>query len=96
MNKQNQGIPDIHCTVCTSNTYVSGYGHQFGTLAALWGVGSRHDGERYSVRLCEHCFFQTLAYLREQRRIHTLFDDEQLADDEAFGRVVRDDYFGES
>lgn len=66
----------------------------------LWrhcgGYGTRHDGERYRVRLCESCFFQTLAYLREQRRIHTLIDDEQPADDQVFGRVARDDFFGES
>lgn len=60
------------------------------------GYGSQHDGERYRVHLCEPCFFQTLAYLREQRRIHTMFDDEQPADEQVFGQVARDDYFGES
>lgn len=96
MTNPNQSISDIHCAVCTSNTRVRGYGQQFGSLAALWGYGSKHDGERYRVHLCESCFFQALAYLREQRRIHTLFNDEQPADEQVFGRVVCDDYFGES
>ena len=39
---------------------------------------------------------QTLAYLREQRRIHTMFDDDQPKDDLTFGRVAHDDFFGES
>jgi len=85
----------IHCAVCGSDTRVPGYGQQFGTLLARWGYGSQHDGERYQVHLCEPCFFQTLAYLRQERRIHTLFDDEQPTDDQVFGRVVRDDFFGD-
>jgi hypothetical protein len=96
MSEPSQTVSDIQCAVCTSSTSVLGYGQQFGTLAARWGYGTRHDGERYNVRLCESCFFQTLAYLREQRRIHTLLDDEQPQDEQVFGRVVRDDFFGES
>ncbi|WAG79126.1 hypothetical protein LMK08_00210 [Metapseudomonas furukawaii] len=83
------------CDVCGSNTRVPGYGHQFGTLQAIWGYGSRHDGERYRVHLCESCFFQTLAYLRQERRINRMFDDDQPVD-QSFGRVARDDFFGES
>lgn len=84
------------CDVCADSFSVPGYGPQFGTLQALWGYGSNHDGERYRVYLCESCFFGALAYLREQRRIQTLFDDEKLAGEQVFGRVARDDFFGES
>ena len=88
---------DIHCAVCGSNTRVPGYGSQFGIFEALWGYGSKHDGEHYRAHLCEPCFFGALAYLREQRRIQNLFDDdEQPVDNEVFGRVARDDFFGES
>ncbi|MDD2162607.1 hypothetical protein N1078_18770 [Pseudomonas sp. MIL19] len=80
MDKPIQTDVDVHCAVCGSNTRVPGYGQQIGTLHAL----------------CESCFFSTLAYLRQERRIHTLFDDEQPADDQVFGRVARDDFFGES
>lgn len=86
---------EIRCAVCGSDTRVPGYGNQFGTLQALWGYGSQHDGERYRVCLCEPCFFLALAYLRQERRIHRLFDDEQ-PNDEDFGRVARDDFWGES
>lgn len=96
MSEQGQSDSDIHCAVCGTDTRVPGYGQQFGTLQALWGYGSKHDGEPYRVHLCEPCFFQTLAYLRQERRIHSLFDHEQPADDQVFGWVARDDFFGES
>lgn len=96
MDKPIQTDAEIHCAVCGGNTRVPGYGQQFGSLQALWGCGAQHDGERYRVHLCEPCFFGALAYLREQRRIHTLFDDDQPAADQMFGRVAPDDFFGES
>lgn len=91
-----QSNTDIHCDVCGCNTRVPGYGRQYGTLQARWGYGSQHDGEHYRAHLCESCFFQALAYLRQERRINTMFDDEQPVDDQVFGRVARDDFFGES
>tara|TARA_R110002126_G_scaffold249730_1_gene392601 strand:- start:2 stop:292 length:291 start_codon:yes stop_codon:yes gene_type:complete len=87
---------DIRCDVCDVSTRVPGYGSQFGRLEALWGYGSRHDGERYRVHLCEMCFFNALAHLRQERRISRLFDEVQPADDPSFGRLATDDYFGES
>lgn len=95
MDNSTQNKDETCCDVCGDDTRVAGYGPQCGTLQALWGDGSKHDGERYRVCLCEHCFFQALAYLRQERRINRLFDDEQL-DDEDFGRVARDDFWGES
>lgn len=64
---------------------------QFGTLRASWGFDSAHDGERYEVHLCEPCFFRTLAGLRRERMVNTIFSDgdEDLSD---FGRVARDDF----
>lgn len=96
MSETSQTVSDIQCAVCGSNTSVTGYGQQFGTLEALWGYGTQHDGERYRVHLCEPCFFAALAYLRELRRINTLFDDKPPMDDEVFGRVARNDFWGES
>lgn len=96
MSEQSLVDADIRCAVCRAATRVPGYGQQFGTLQALWGYGSNHDGERYRVHLCESCFFATLAYLRQERRIHTMFDEDQPADEQAFGRVARDDFWGES
>ncbi len=96
MSEQGQTDTAIHCAVCGDATRVPGYGQQFGSLQALWGYGSKHDGERYCVHLCEPCFFGTLAYLRQQRRIHAQCDDEQPTADQMFGRVARDDFFRES
>lgn len=75
-------------------TSVPGYGQQLGVLHACWGYGARHDGERYRVRLCEGCFFQVLAYIKQERRIQHLFNDEPL-DDQDFGLVARGDYWGD-
>ena len=90
-----QTFHDIHCEVCGESTRVPGYGQQYGTLEAHWGYGSNHDGDYYRVRLCEPCFFATLAYLRQERRINRLFDDDTPVDNPSFGQVARDDWFGE-
>ena len=91
-----QNNADVLCEVCGCNTRIPGYGLQFGTLQAAWGYGSKHDGERYRVNLCEICFFQALTNLRQERRISRLFDDKQPADDLTFGRVASDEFWGES
>ena len=96
MTSQIQTFHDIHCEVCGESTRVPGYGQQYGTLEAHWGYGSNHDGDYYRVRLCEPCFFATLAYLRQERRINRLFDDDTPVDNPSFGQVARDDWFGES
>lgn len=88
--------PDVHCDVCGNSTRVPGYGEQFALLKAHWGYGARHDGERYRVRLCETCFFMALAHLRQERRIHHLFDEAPQHDDHDFGRIARDDYWADS
>ncbi|MBV2132395.1 hypothetical protein KRX52_06210 [Pseudomonas sp. MAP12] len=71
------------CEVCGAE----GTGRQFGTLHAHWGEGSQHAGEQYRLRLCELCFFQTLAHLRREHDVQHLFDDEGMADPERFGRI---------
>ena len=96
MTSQIQTFHDIHCEVCGESTRVPGYGQQYGTLEAHWGYGSNHDGDYYRVRLCEPCFFATLAYLRQERRINRLFDDDTPVDNPSFGQIARDDWFGES
>ncbi|MEJ6387626.1 hypothetical protein PV306_33540 [Pseudomonas aeruginosa] len=64
------------CDVCRQSTSVEGYGQQFGTLQAHWGYGSKHDGERYKVHLCELWFFRTLSGLRRERMVNAMFDEE--------------------
>ena len=42
---------------------------------AHWGYGSKHDGERYELQLCEKCFFYTLATLKKERVDEFMFDE---------------------
>ena len=88
-------VNDVLCDVCSESTRVEGYGTQFGVFRASWGYGSRHDGERYEVRLCESCFFRTLSGLRRERMVNTMFNKE-AEDLSNFGRVARDDFFNDS
>lgn len=89
-------VIDITCDVCSASTKVSAGGLQFGTLEARWGYGTVHDGKRYELHLCESCFFQTVAYLKQERRTQHMFsaDAPELPDD--FGLVAKDDYFADS
>lgn len=84
----------VCCDLCGSDLRIPGYGQQSGLLHARWGYGSRHDGEHYRVQLCEGCFFQVLAYIRQERRIQNIFDEEPL-DDQDFGLITRGDYWGD-
>lgn len=88
-------VVDITCDVCLQSTSVEGYGQQFGTLQARWGYGSKHDGERYEVHLCELCFFRTLSALRRERMVNTMFDEEPDTTEGEFGLVRRDEFWGD-
>ncbi|WP_374417218.1 hypothetical protein [Stutzerimonas kunmingensis] len=96
MSSPSQIDSDIHCEMCGKSTRLPGYSQEYGTLEARWGYGSNHDGDHYRVRLCEQCFFATLAYIRQERRISRLFDEDAPLDDPSFGRVARGDWFRES
>lgn len=89
-------VIDIRCDVCSASTKVDVGGLQFGTLQAHWGYGTTHDGQRYKLHLCESCFFQTVVYLKQERRTQHMFsaDAPELHDD--FGLVAKDDYFADS
>ena len=93
-SEQSESVRDVLCDVCHASTRIEGYGLQFATLCASWGFGSAHDGERYEIHLCEACFFMTLAGLKRERMLGTMFndDDEDLSD---FGLVTRDDFFND-
>ena len=89
-------VRDILCDVCLDSTRVEGGSLQYGVLQAHWGYGSAHDGERYEIHLCERCFFQAVASLKQERRIQTMFsehDKDPLTDN--FGLVATDDYFND-
>lgn len=88
-----EAITDVTCDVCGRSTRMAAGSYQYGTLQAHWGYGSDHDGQRFEVHLCEHCFFQTLAYVKQERRVQHLFSSEPSAECDDLGLVTRDDYF---
>jgi len=89
-------VIDIRGDVCSASTKVGVGGFQFGALEARWGYGSVHDGKRYELHLCESCFFQTVAYLKQERQTQHMFSTDAPAQPDDFGLVVKDDYFGDS
>ncbi|MGM0857307.1 MAG: hypothetical protein ACQEW0_09485 [Pseudomonadota bacterium] len=92
-------VTDVKCDVCLCSTRVMEHGLEFATLQAHWGYGSEHDGDRYELHLCESCFFGTLAYLKQERRIQNMFSDEGGVDsgepNDKLGLVASDDYFND-
>ena len=87
-------VTDILCDVCGSSTLRESGGLQYGCLEARWGYGAQHDGQRYEIHLCEICFFKTIAYLQQERRIGNLFD-EKANTKEPLGLIATNDFFGD-
>jgi hypothetical protein len=95
-NVEIEAVTDVVCDVCRLTTRSKSGGLQFAKLQAHWGYGTKHDGERYEIHLCEGCFFQTIANLKQERRTQSLFcDDDGIVEDD-FGLVARDDFFGDT
>lgn len=91
-----EAVTDVVCDVCRLTVRSKSGGLQFATLQAHWGYGTKHDGERYEIHLCEECFFQTIANLKQERRTQSLFcDDDEIVEDD-FGLVSKGDFFGDS
>jgi hypothetical protein len=89
-------VTEIVCDVCGKSTFLVNGGHQFGTLKADWGYGTTHDGERYEVHLCELCFFQALANIKQELRTNTLFSENGPDQGENFGLVSKGNYFDDA
>src|SRR5690606_6978757 len=87
-----KGVTDVRCDVCGESTAGLHGGFEYGTLQAHWGYGSKHDGERYHVDLCEACFFGVLSGLKRNRLINTMFSETDGSDDKPFGLVSSEDY----
>jgi len=86
-------VTDVLCDLCRTTTRTEG-GHQFAALTARWGYGSRHDGERYELHLCEQCFFEVQAYIKRRRFTLNMFDEDyDQAADWDLGLVVTEDDF---
>jgi hypothetical protein len=44
------------------------FGINHATLDAAWGYGSKSDGSKFEVHLCESCFYSVLDFIRGERR----------------------------
>ncbi|NUT74145.1 hypothetical protein HNO86_03710 [Pseudomonas sp. C1C7] len=96
-NIEIEAVTDVVCDVCLRSTRVTGGGLQFATFQAHWGYGTKHDGERYELHLCETCFFQTRSYLKREQQTQNCFSDNEKAIASGdFGLITRDDFFGDS
>jgi hypothetical protein len=62
-------LDDVNCDVCgKSTTNHKDVGPDYATLESCWGYGSRNDGSKYSIDICESCFNETLEFLKQKRR----------------------------
>ena len=91
-----ESVLDVRCDVCSTSTHFEKSGYQFGTLQAHWGYGTAHDGKRYEIHLCEGCFFQALAYLKQERRIQNMFSTDATEPSSDLGLVATYNFFKES
>jgi hypothetical protein len=89
-------VVDVVCDACASSTRVKTRANEYGVVHARWGYGSSHDGERYELHLCEECFFRMIAYIKQERRCHTLFAEDGPDINKNLGLITKDDYFGDS
>ncbi|WP_100634205.1 hypothetical protein [Pseudomonas qingdaonensis] len=90
---ETEAVVNVSCDVCGSSTRLETGSLQYGVLHAHWGFGALHDGERYEVHLCESCFFQTIAYLKQERRTANIFEGDPQQPGDEFGLTFRDDFF---
>lgn len=60
-------VDDVNCDACGKSTTICD-GPDYATLESSWGYGSKHDGTKYSIDLCESCFFEVLGFIKEKRR----------------------------
>jgi hypothetical protein len=56
-NVEIEAVTDVVCDICQLATRVQSGALQFASLSAHLGYGTKHDGERYEIHLCEGCFF---------------------------------------
>lgn len=73
-----KSISDVLCDICGNSCTIipDNFGPDFATLEACWGYGSKYDGKKFDIDICENCFTSTIKYLKEQR--HKNFNNEPL------------------
>lgn len=52
-----QVIDRIICDICGNIST------EYAEVKASWGYGSKNDGKRYDIDLCENCFYDTIGWM---------------------------------
>jgi len=60
-------VDDVRCDSCGKST-TNCYSPDYATLEGCWGYGSKNDGTKYHVDLCENCFFDVLDFIKKKRK----------------------------
>lgn len=92
---ETDAVTDVCCDICSTSTRHKVGNLHYGVLRADWGYGALHDGERYEVHLCETCFFNTIAYLKQERRTAIMFEEAPQLPDDGFGLASINNFLGD-
>lgn len=61
-------LDSVYCDICGLNCTIEQVGSEYATLEALWGYGSRRDGEKFDIHICQDCFDDVLNWMIKQRK----------------------------
>ncbi|EML2029427.1 TPA: hypothetical protein JI285_13325 [Acinetobacter baumannii] len=67
---QIEAIGCIRCDICDQSIQSN-----YGVLKADWSSNTNDKKDKYEVHLCKSCFLGTLSYLRNQKKLNHLFDE---------------------
>lgn len=87
MDDQSRTADNIRCSVCGDPCF-EGHG---GTLHGDC-PNDAGGSARYLAHLCQGCFCGALSYLRQERKILSLFDDQLPASDDSLGLIIDADH----
>jgi hypothetical protein len=65
-----KAVDSITCDMCGKDCDGAEdlFGINYATLDAAWGYGSKSDGSKFEIHLCEVCFYNVLEYIRDERK----------------------------
>ena len=65
-----KSVEAIQCDMCGKDCEGAEdmFGINHATLDAAWGYGSKSDGSKFEIHLCEACFYSTLDFIRNERQ----------------------------
>lgn len=58
----------VYCDICSKNCSIDNFDNEYATLEALWGYGSKRDGEKFDIQICENCFNDVLNWMKNKRQ----------------------------